>query len=95
RDEDFDTSYENLIRLAAIIGEAKPRGTPTHLLDNMPTGLYKDFCTPECDTRCPICLDDYKELDPVLKLSDCDHWFHGECLKVSRCITVWVRSYNL
>ena len=58
RDEDFDASYENLVRLAAVVGDAKPRGTPAHLLAAMPSGFYKDFVVPGCETRCPICLDD-------------------------------------
>ncbi|KAF8519768.1 hypothetical protein BU17DRAFT_47449, partial [Hysterangium stoloniferum] len=82
RDEDFDSSYESLIRLAAMVGDAKPRGTSAHLLAALPTGFYKDFAEPEGETRCPICLDDYKELDPILKISDCDHWFHKDCLEV-------------
>ncbi|GJJ12956.1 hypothetical protein Clacol_007203 [Clathrus columnatus] len=80
-DEDFDSSYENLLQLSSLIGDVKPRGTAPHLLAKMPTGFYKDFIEPDGETRCPICLDDYKELDPVLRISDCSHWFHKECLE--------------
>lgn len=59
-DEDIDTSYEGLLRLQAQIGEAKPRGTPAHVIDSLPTGLYKDFQTVDSETRCPICLDDVR-----------------------------------
>ena len=58
RDEDFDTSYEGLLALAATLGEAKPKATPAHVLAALPTAVYKDWQTPESDSRCPICLDD-------------------------------------
>jgi hypothetical protein len=58
RDEDFDPSYESLISLASTLGEARPRATPNHVIDTLPTGLYKDWQTADSDQRCPICLDD-------------------------------------
>ncbi|KAJ3800748.1 hypothetical protein GGU11DRAFT_653856, partial [Lentinula aff. detonsa] len=76
RDEDFDQSYEGLMSLAATLGEVKTRATPDHVIAGLKTGFYKDWASDECDKRCPICLDDYKALDPVLKLNDCSHWLH-------------------
>ena len=58
RDEDFDESYESLISLAAALGEAKPRGAPSEVVEKMEKGKYKDWKTEESDVRCPICLDD-------------------------------------
>ncbi|KAH8102001.1 hypothetical protein DFH11DRAFT_1507268 [Phellopilus nigrolimitatus] len=84
RDEDFDTYDEILIALAAILGDAKPRAAPAHIISVLPTGLYKDWQTAESDSRCPICLDDYKDVDPVLKAEPCNHWCHKECLEVSQ-----------
>ncbi|KAJ3933331.1 MAG: hypothetical protein NXY57DRAFT_892250, partial [Lentinula lateritia] len=80
-DEDFDQSYEGLMSLAATLGEVKPRATPDHVVAGLKTGFYKDWASDECDKRCPICLDDYKALDPVLKLNDCSHWLHKSCLE--------------
>ncbi|EPQ51458.1 hypothetical protein GLOTRDRAFT_48834, partial [Gloeophyllum trabeum ATCC 11539] len=85
-DEDFDPSYETLLSLASSIGDVRPRSTPEHIIASMPTGFYKDWAEAESDTRCPICLDDYKSLDPVLKMHDCRHWLHKECLEK------WLRS---
>ncbi|KAJ3999108.1 hypothetical protein F5050DRAFT_1565810, partial [Lentinula boryana] len=82
RDEDFDQSYEGLMSLAATLGEVKTRATPDHVIAGLKTGFYKDWASDECDKRCPICLDDYKALDPVLKLNDCSHWLHKSCLEV-------------
>ncbi|KAJ7368516.1 hypothetical protein DFH08DRAFT_676531, partial [Mycena albidolilacea] len=81
RDEDFDPSYENLISLSGIIGDVKPKATPEHILTSLETALHKDWATTESDQRCPICLDDYQPADPVMKLGDCRHWLHKECLE--------------
>ena len=58
RDEDFDTSYESLLSLAATIGEVRPRHTPDHVINLLPTGTFKEWRNSESDQRCPICLDD-------------------------------------
>lgn len=58
RDEDFDESYENLLNLAATLGDARPRSTPDDVVAGLEAGLYKDWATPDSDQRCPICLDD-------------------------------------
>ncbi|KAL5504834.1 hypothetical protein ACEPAH_7497 [Sanghuangporus vaninii] len=81
RDEDFDTSYESLLALASTVGEVKPRSTPAHVINALPTGLYKDWQSPGGDTRCPICLDDYKDADVLLKAEPCKHWCHKECFE--------------
>ncbi|GLB41224.1 hypothetical protein LshimejAT787_0904390 [Lyophyllum shimeji] len=86
RDEDFDESYESLLSLAAALGEAKPRCTPDSVIAQLETGLYKDWKTADSDHRCPICLDDYQPDDGLLKLADCSHWLHRECLQQ------WLRS---
>jgi len=62
----WDDSYENLMRLAAQLGEARPRGVPTAIVANLPTGLYKDFQDDHGDARCPICLDDVSHTDIVI-----------------------------
>ncbi|KAF5381678.1 hypothetical protein D9615_005573 [Tricholomella constricta] len=86
RDEDFDESYESLLSLAASLGEAKPRCTPDGVISSLETGLFKDWKTADSDHRCPICLDDYQPDDSLLKLADCSHWLHRECLQQ------WLRS---
>jgi hypothetical protein len=58
RDEDFDGSYENLLSLSGLIGDAKPKATPDHIVSELESASYKDWATPESDHRCPICLDD-------------------------------------
>jgi len=88
RDEDFDDSFENLINLTATMGEVKPKNTPAHVIEGLPSGLYKDWASPGCDQRCPICLDDYKPTDSILKITDCSHWMHKDCLQQ------WLHSAN-
>ncbi|KAJ7094576.1 hypothetical protein B0H15DRAFT_775680, partial [Mycena belliarum] len=80
-DEDFDASYENLLSLGGMIGDAKPKATPEHILSGLETASYKDWANAESDQRCPICLDDYQASDSVMKLGDCRHWLHKECLE--------------
>lgn len=75
RDEDFDASYETLLSLGGMIGEAKPRATPDHVIAGLENATYKEWATSESDQRCPICLDDvsfvffsrviYSQLAPV------------------------------
>ncbi|KAF8880670.1 hypothetical protein BD779DRAFT_1548379 [Infundibulicybe gibba] len=81
RDEDFDASYENLISIAAALGDAKPRATPDEVIARMDKGTFSQWTTPDSDQRCPICLDDYQPADPLLRLPDCSHWLHQECLE--------------
>jgi hypothetical protein len=60
RDEDFDSSYENLLSLANALGEVKPRSVPEHVIASLPTGRHRDWSTSDSDQRCPICLDDVR-----------------------------------
>ncbi|KLO09520.1 hypothetical protein SCHPADRAFT_979731 [Schizopora paradoxa] len=81
RDEDFDSSYEGLLALAATLGEVKPRSTPGNVIEALPSGTFKEWKKPDSDARCPICLDDYSDADAVLKCEPCGHWCHKECLQ--------------
>ncbi|KAF8603048.1 hypothetical protein BDV93DRAFT_443070 [Ceratobasidium sp. AG-I] len=82
RDDEFDDSYEGLLRLAARIGDAKPRGTPAEVIQSMPSGSYANSPGAKAETRCPICLDDYAQEDVVALIKRCSHWFHKECIQV-------------
>lgn len=58
-DDEFDDSYDGLIRLGAILGDVRGRGTPEEVINALPTATYKEWSTePNCEIRCPICLDD-------------------------------------
>jgi hypothetical protein len=83
RDDEFDDSYEGLLRLAARIGDAKPRGTPSEVIQAMPSGSYASCPGAKAESRCPICLDDYAQEDIVALIKHCSHWFHKECIQVS------------
>ena len=75
RDEDFDESYESLISLAAALGEAKPRGAPSEIVEKMEKGKYKDWKTEGSDVRCPICLDDVRFFSYILnRRRSADEW---------------------
>jgi hypothetical protein len=83
RDDEFDDSYEGLLRLAARIGDAKPRGTPAEVVRSMVSSRYADSPGAREEARCPICLDDYAPDDIVTVVKRCSHWFHRECVQVS------------
>jgi hypothetical protein len=44
--------------LVAALGEEKPRGAPSEIVEKMEKGKYKDWQMEMSDVRCPICLDD-------------------------------------
>ncbi|KAI9436933.1 hypothetical protein H4582DRAFT_1960531 [Lactarius indigo] len=50
-------------------------------MQSLPTAMFKEWHSAESDQRCPICLDDYQEDDPVMELTDCSHWLHKTCLR--------------
>ncbi|KZV63069.1 hypothetical protein PENSPDRAFT_554871, partial [Peniophora sp. CONT] len=80
-DEDFDSSYESLLDLESIIGDARPRRTDEATLKAMPKGKYAEWKQEGSDERCPICLDDYTAEDDLLKVPSCNHWLHQGCLE--------------
>ncbi|KAI0354025.1 hypothetical protein OH77DRAFT_1405893 [Trametes cingulata] len=83
RDEDFDFSYEGLLSLSSLLGDAKPRGTPDDIIASLPRGTYSEWARAGAtEERCPICLDDYMASDACLRVSACSHWFHEGCLQV-------------
>ncbi|KAG8964580.1 hypothetical protein FRC03_001610 [Tulasnella sp. 419] len=80
-DEDMDVSYEGLLRLAARIGDAKPRNLPLDVRASLPRSVYKDCRAAQLEQRCPICLDQYDSRDIVLGISECEHYFHASCFE--------------
>lgn len=83
-DDEFDDSYEALLRLSERIGEVKQRGFNQMQVDSLPTKLYQPELSPtptqKEETSCPICLEAFL---PNCKLMyfECGHQFHSECSK--------------
>jgi hypothetical protein len=72
-DDEFDDSYDGLLRLGVLLGEVKGRGTPQEIVDALPTATYKEWSNAQdCETRCPICLDDVRLLHSLIRGSDSD-----------------------
>jgi hypothetical protein len=59
-DTEWDGSYDNLLRLGAILGEVKIPGTAPEVIAGLPTSTYQEWAAKdeEVEIRCPICLDD-------------------------------------
>jgi len=80
-DDDIDVSYEGLLRLAARIGDAKPKHLPDEFKATLPRGVYKDCEPAKLGQQCAICLDNYNHSDEVLGISECAHYFHASCFE--------------
>ena len=62
-------SYEGLLSLSTLLGDVKPRGTPSEIVSSLPKGTYAEWATPgETEERCPICLDDVSHFLLSLRL---------------------------
>ncbi|KPV72623.1 uncharacterized protein RHOBADRAFT_17833, partial [Rhodotorula graminis WP1] len=84
-DDEFDNSYEALIRLSERLGDAKPKGVSADQLESLRNAHSLDpptLARPGLDkeTRCGICLCDYEDDDDCM-LTVCEHGFHDECLR--------------
>jgi len=80
-DDDIDVSYEGLLRLAARIGDAKPKHLPNEFKASLPRAVYKDCEQAKLGQQCPICLDNYNHSDEVLGIAECAHYFHAPCFE--------------
>ena len=50
----MDMSYEGLLSLSTLLGDVKPRGTPSEIVSSLPKGTYAEWATPgETEERCP------------------------------------------
>jgi hypothetical protein len=83
-DDEFDDSYEALLRLSERIGEVKQRGFNQMQVDSLPTKLYQPDLsstpTQKEESSCPICLESFHP-NCLLMYFECGHQFHSECSK--------------
>ncbi|KAG8951385.1 hypothetical protein FRC04_006156 [Tulasnella sp. 424] len=56
-DDDMDVSYEGLLRLAARIGDAKPKNLPQEYKAGLPRGVYATCEAARLEDSCAICLE--------------------------------------
>ncbi|KAJ3250979.1 hypothetical protein HK103_003027 [Boothiomyces macroporosus] len=73
-DDQFDDSYETLLRLGDSIGSVST-GLPKSIYESYPTIRYKD----EKLEQCVVCMTDYEKKEVVMGLP-CLHWFHKKCI---------------
>lgn len=77
QDEDeFDDTYEGLLSLAENMGQVKPKGMPTRLMQS----IHSTTCQANSDAICTICLDCFAKGDSQCQLA-CAHIFHAACVK--------------
>lgn len=82
-DEDFDESYEALLRLSERIGEVKQRGLSPEAIAKMKEMKWTDSPrkskTKTAEARsCPVCLEAYGKDERLMEL-ECSHSFHWAC----------------
>jgi hypothetical protein len=76
------SNYELFLRLAELIGPARPRHVPLDAVDRaLPAVKYIALKSSRVvgDETCRICLTDYERDDDVRPLQ-CDHLFHKYCI---------------
>lgn len=81
-------NYEDLWRLANIIGPARPVTTTQEAIDNagFPVGTFeqevqgmRNITTLGDGTKCLVCMSEYEEGENLRALK-CKHGFHQECI---------------
>ncbi|TPX47281.1 hypothetical protein SeMB42_g03383 [Synchytrium endobioticum] len=76
---EIDDDYESLIRLSERIGDVKSKGTPKHILQQLPTRRYKAGSSKGDDSKCSVCLTEY-DAGEEIKTLPCGHQYHVECV---------------
>ena len=69
-----------MIVLQMKLSERRARERKFKMLGILPRISLDEICDPEM-ISCPICLEDMTENDDIVKLSDCFHVSHFECLR--------------
>lgn len=80
-DDDMDVSYEGLLRLAARIGDAKPKNLPQEYKATLPRGVYATCEAARLEDSCAICLEKYEDDSAVMGINECGHYFHSSCFE--------------
>jgi len=80
-EDEFDSSYEGLLRLCERIGDAKPKGVPEDIIKTLPINTYIAGKSKTVEDRCTICLTDY-EINDRLRDLPCSHDFHQDCIDI-------------
>ena len=60
---EIDDDYESLIRLSERIGDAKHKGTPKHILQQLPVRTYRPGDLKGEDAKCTVCLTEYEVIN--------------------------------
>ncbi|CAG8517484.1 7830_t:CDS:10 [Funneliformis mosseae] len=78
-EDEFDSSYEGLLRLCERIGDAKPKGVSEDVIKTLPAKTFIMGKSKTAEERCTICLTGYESND-LLRDLPCSHDFHQDCI---------------
>ncbi|CAI2179641.1 10365_t:CDS:2 [Funneliformis geosporum] len=78
-EDEFDSSYEGLLRLCERIGDAKPKGVSEDVIKTLPAKTFIAGKSKTAEERCTICLTGYESND-MLRDLPCSHDFHQDCI---------------
>lgn len=78
-------NYEALLTLAERLGEAKPRGLPSHQIHMLPSYKFRASRSGGGQTSCVVCMAEF-EARQTLRVLPCAHEFHA------KCVDKWLRS---
>ncbi|KAI3792615.1 hypothetical protein L2E82_06498 [Cichorium intybus] len=80
-----DNSTRNQsIELSSVVNIPQPssrKGLDTPTIESYPKTVFGESCgLPNDDTTCAICLSDYKLIESLRTIPECNHYFHSECI---------------
>ncbi|XP_063398628.1 uncharacterized protein LOC134683326 isoform X2 [Mytilus trossulus] len=70
--------YEELLNLAEMLGDVKPRGLTKHQVTKLPERKYQ-VCPGEEVKECLVCMCEFEDKDQ-LRILPCFHEFHTPCI---------------
>ncbi|XP_074660121.1 uncharacterized protein LOC141912691 [Tubulanus polymorphus] len=78
-----DDSYEHLLALGELLGDAVPRGLETTAINQLPTHRFNSSSARSLE--CSICMTEFENNDH-LRILPCFHDFH------TKCIDQWIQT---
>ncbi|ORY88274.1 hypothetical protein BCR35DRAFT_263641, partial [Leucosporidium creatinivorum] len=86
-DDEFDSSYDALLRLSERLGDVKPKGVPADKVSSLAVFKYAEWPMPTRSANHFLILQDYEDDEDVM-LGRCNHGFHRDCF------AAWLKEHG-